>query len=143
MARCQAMPAAPPPAAAPAPAPPAIAPPDAAPRDDGGPSWTGDWVGHAFVGAGALALAAGAGFTLASVADERDARSSEFYDDHDQLTGRATTRRIIGVSALGAGAALVTFGVFHYLSYAADGPAPALGAWLDRGGAGAVWTVPF
>jgi tetratricopeptide (TPR) repeat protein len=98
--------------------------------------WYRDWVGHAFVGGGAVAIGLGAWSTVISVRNERDAREAETYDEHARLTDRAVLFRVLGISGFAVGAISAVIGVVHYTRYGNRSESATVTGWIDHDGGG-------
>ena len=96
-------------------------------------SWTSDTTGHILVGSGVVCLAAGTVLFLNSRSEANAAPGSATYAEYDDHIGAAKTRRTVAVVALGAGAALATAGMLHYLLVH---PRAEVSAYVSPGGGG-------
>jgi tetratricopeptide (TPR) repeat protein len=143
LGRCAAQMASAPPAA-PAPAPRTPAPPTLAipPRPPAAPPpWYQDLAGGALLGAGVLAVAAGAGFSIGALTARDDANQQASYPAYAQRWDTAHSRERIAVIAFAAGVVLTSAAVIRYVRVRARGTPPPglrLDAWLapgSRGGA--------
>jgi hypothetical protein len=78
--------------------------------------WWLDPVGLAASGAGVVALGVGGGFVAAAYSARSDAQSATTLAEADERWSAATSRRAVGVVALGAGSILVAAGVYRFVT---------------------------
>ena len=80
------------------------------------PKWWLDPWGLAASGAGVVAIGVGAGFIAAAYSARGDAQTATTLAAVDERWSAATSRRTLGVVALGAGSILVAAGVYRFLT---------------------------
>ena len=80
------------------------------------PKWWLDPWGLAASGAGIVALGVGAGFVAAAYSARADAQTATTLVEVDDRWSAATSRRTIGVVALGAGSILVAAGAYRFVT---------------------------
>jgi hypothetical protein len=77
--------------------------------------WLDPW-GLAASGAGVVAIGVGAGVVAAAYSARGDAQSATIYPEYDERWSAATSRRTLGVVALGAGSILVAAGAYRFVT---------------------------
>ena len=80
------------------------------------PKWWLDPWGLAASGTGVVAIGVGAGLLAAAYSARGDAQSATVYPDYNERWSAATSRRTIGVVALGAGSILVAAGAYRFMT---------------------------
>ncbi len=80
------------------------------------PKWWLDPWGLAASGAGVVAIGVGAGFIAAAYSARGDAQTATTLAAVDERWSAATSRRTVGVVALGAGSILVAAGAYRFLT---------------------------
>jgi len=93
--------------------PPKSAPPSPPPPP---PKWWLDPWGLAASGAGVVALGVGGGFVAAAYSARADAQTAATLAEADDRWSAATSRRTVGVVALGAGSVLVAAGAYRFVT---------------------------
>ena len=89
--------------------------------------WYRDPIGGTLLVSGTIGLGVGAGFLVVASRSKQRADAAEFRDDFEIQFDEANTRRRIGGTAIGVGAALVIGGVIAYALRRDDGSVTAIG----------------